>query len=73
MRNPERLNDFYDEIKRIHKEYFPDWRFGQFMSNWLGWIYQEKKKNKFFPEENKMLEYLKEYVGEDNVYKERKE
>ena len=29
MRNPERLDLFYDELKRIHKEAFPDWRFGQ--------------------------------------------
>ena len=38
MRNPERLDSFYDELKRIHKEAFPDWRFGQLCSNFFGWL-----------------------------------
>ena len=33
MRDPERLDAFYDELKRIHKTYFPDWRFGQLVEN----------------------------------------
>ena len=33
MRDPNRLDAFYDELKEIHKEYYPDWRFGQFMVN----------------------------------------
>ena len=62
MRNPERLNDFYDEIKQIHKECFPDWRFGQMCSNFFGWLASEKKIDLFFPEEDKMLDYFKEYA-----------
>ena len=62
MRNPDRLNDFYDQFRDIHKEYFPDWRFGQLISNFFGWLYSEKKIDCFFPEEDKMLGYLKEYV-----------
>ena len=64
MRDPNRLNDFYDEMKRIHKVYFPDWRFGQLMSNFLGWVYSEKKKDPFFPEEEEMLRYFLEFSGE---------
>lgn len=62
MRNVERLDVFYDELKRIHKEYFPDWRFGQLCSNMFGWIMKEKKIDIFFPEEDKMLEYIREYA-----------
>ena len=29
MRDPNRLDRFYDEVKKIHKISFPDWRFGQ--------------------------------------------
>lgn len=61
MRNPERLDPFYDKLKRIHKEAFPDWRFGQLCSNFFGWLMAEKKVDLFFPEEDKMLEYLKEF------------
>lgn len=66
MRNPERLNKFYDEFKRIHAQYFPDWRFGQLVGNFFGWLFTEKKIDYFFPEEDKMIEYLVEYAGEKN-------
>lgn len=61
MRDPMRLDRFYDEVRCIHKKCFPDWRFGQLMSNFLGWVYQEKKIDPFFPEEDKMMEYFREY------------
>ena len=66
MRNPNRLDGFYGELCRIHKTYQPDIRFGQFCSNFFGWLYQEKGVDLFFPEEDRMLEYIKEYVGETN-------
>lgn len=64
MRDPNRLDRFYGELAKIHKEYFPDWRFGQFCSNFFGWLMSEKQVDLFFPEEDKMLEYMKEYVSE---------
>ena len=64
MRDPNRLDKFYDELKKIHKKYFPDWRYGQLCSNFFGWLMGEKKMDLFFPEEDKMLEYFREYVGE---------
>ena len=63
MRNPNRLDKFYDEMKKIHKKSFPDWRFGQLMSNFLGWLYSVKGKDPFFPEEGDMIEYFKEYAN----------
>lgn len=35
MRDPDRLQPLYNELCRIHKEYCPDWRFGQFIMNLL--------------------------------------
>ena len=64
MRDPKRLDKFYSELCRIHKEHFSDWRFGQFCSNFFGWLVGEKEVDLFFPEENKMLGYLREYAGE---------
>lgn len=63
MRAAKRLDDFYDELKQIHKECFPDWRFGQLCSNIFGWIMSEKRIDFFFLEEDKMIEYIKEYAG----------
>ena len=65
MRDPNRLYNFYNEMCYIHRHYFPDWRFGQFCSNFFGWLMSEKNVDLFFPEEDEMIEYLKEYTGVD--------
>jgi hypothetical protein len=62
MRDPNRLDNFYEEVKNIHKENFPDLRFGQFMSNFFGWLTSTKGKDIFFPEEEEMLKLFREYV-----------
>ena len=63
MRDPKRLDKFYDEMKEIHKRHFPDFRYGQLCSNFFGWLMSEKKRDLFFPEEDEMLEYIREYAG----------
>ena len=65
MRDPKRLDNFYQELCTIHKESFPDLRFGQFCSNFFSWIYSEKGMDPFFPEEDLMLKYLREYAQKD--------
>ena len=63
MRNPDRLDSFYEEMCKIHKERFPDWRFGQLMVNFFSWLLSEGKTNDiFFPEEEKMIEWFNEYA-----------
>lgn len=59
MRDPERLEEFYRQLKNAHKTYFPDWRFGQLLINFAGWMSQ--KVDPFFPEEDEMLEYIKQF------------
>lgn len=61
-RYADRLDGFYDVLKDVHKKYFPDWRFGQLMSNFFGWLFSEKGIDLFFPEEPQMLEFIKEYA-----------
>lgn len=63
MRNPNRLDKFYDEMREIHKKSFPDLRFGQLMSNFFGWLHSVKGKDLFFPEEEDMIEYFREYAN----------
>ena len=65
MRDPDRLDTFYATIRNIHRTTFPDWRFGQLMSNFFGWLYETKKIDLFFPEEDEMLKYFKEFAGVD--------
>lgn len=66
IRNPERIDVFTSELNRIWKTYYLDWRFGQFMSNFLGFVQSKKNKDIFFPEESEMLTYLREYCGKEN-------
>ena len=67
MRDPNRLNLFYTKLCEIHKVNFPDWRFGQFCSNFFGWLAYEKKRDLFFPEEDEMLKYLNEFAKDRKV------
>ena len=59
MRNPDRLDKFYDDLKKIHKDNFPDWRFGQFMYNFLSWY----GRDPFYLEESRFLERVNDFVN----------
>ena len=63
MRDINRLDNFYNELKKIHKK-VPDWRFGQFYSNFFCLLMDTKGIDLFFPEEDEMLKYLKEFISE---------
>ena len=57
MRDPNRLGDFYENLKRIHKEKVPDWRFGQLISNFQSWYGNDI----FYLEENQFMSKLNEF------------
>lgn len=59
MRDPNRLDEFYNKLKEIHKEHFPDWRFMQLVNN----IQSFSGSDLFYVEENKFLELLDKYIG----------
>jgi len=63
MRDPKRLDKFYDELKELHKKYLPDWRYGQLMSNFINWMTWSKNKDIFFPEEDDMMHYMKSFIS----------
>lgn len=66
MRNPDRLDSLYYALLTIHKEKYPDQRFGQLISNFFGWVLGEKKcSDIWFPEDGQWLEWIKEYGGEN--------
>lgn len=68
MRDPKRLNNFYRELCDIHQTSFPDFRFGQFCSVFFGWLATEKNRDLFFPEEDEMIDYLKEYARTNGMF-----
>ena len=63
MRDKNRLYGFYEQMRDIHINYFPDWRVGQLCNNFFNWISAKKGRDIFFPEEGTMLEYLKEFAS----------
>lgn len=63
MRDPARIERFLAALGTVwHK--VPDWRFGQLMSNFLGWYVGETGRDIFFPEEDEMLTYLRLFAKE---------
>ena len=71
MRDINRIHPFCEKIADIWAthSFFVDQRFGQLMSNFFGWLMSEKGIDLFFPEENKMLEYFKEYAEKHGGWK----
>lgn len=63
MRDINRLDKFYDELKEIHKKNFPDWRFGQLLVNVLADWQAKTKRDLFFPEEDEMIQIFRDYVN----------
>lgn len=61
MRDPERLNETYTELERLHKKYCPDWRTGQLLSNFLSWL----KEDPFYYEELQFKDLVHRFYAEN--------
>ena len=61
MRDVMRIPPFMERLSTYWQESVPDWRFGQLMSNFLGYVYQETGRDIFFIEEVEMLELMDKY------------
>lgn len=62
MRKAERLDYVYDEICRLHKKYLPDWRFQQFILNYISWHYEEFECDGFYLEDDEIVKKIKEFI-----------
>jgi len=56
MRNPARIDEFCDELKR-YWHLVPQWRFGQLICN----VFRTLKRDPFFLEEDAMLKVFEEF------------
>lgn len=61
MRDASRIYPLCNKLAEYWSQ-SPDLRFGQFMYNFMHWIYNYKRIDPFYVEDDKMLEYLKEYM-----------
>ena len=71
MRDINRLDKFYDELKEIHKKNFPMWRFGQLIVNVLADWQAKTKRDIFFPEEDEMIQIFRDYVNKEQEDEQR--
>ena len=55
MRDPNRLYSFYDELRKLHMTYVPDWRFGQMIMNVFCTM------DIFYMEDDEILRHIREY------------
>ena len=63
MRDVNRLYSFYNELMKIHMEYFPDMRFGQLIINLATWLQTNKNVlDIFYIEDEIMIEYINEFA-----------
>ena len=62
MRDPNRLYGFYTELMSLHMNNAPDIRVGQLFYNFSHWLMYEKLVDIFYVEEDKFMQYMKEYL-----------
>ena len=67
MRNPDRLDSLYDKIKNLHKTLVPDWRFGQFILNFISWYASKYHNDIFYIEDDKIYHYIHEFIDEMGI------
>lgn len=60
MRDIKRIRKFCNELADLWAENVPDWRFGQLICNVFGEMTADGR-DPFFPEEDEMIDYFKNY------------
>lgn len=53
----------YDKFRDLHKDYFPDWRFGQLLVNFFGCIPESD-----FLGDEKLLKYLEQFAHGERLH-----
>jgi len=61
MRDPNRIDKYCQRLATMWKK-FPDWRFGQLLTNVLGEYYARTKRDLFFPEDEELFATLEEIM-----------
>lgn len=65
MRDPARIKPLMAKLANMWQQYAPDWRFGQLMSNFLGFVVSETHQDIFFIEDDKMDELIVKFFKRD--------
>lgn len=64
MRDPKRIDVFCKNLAELwHK--VPDWRFGQLMINYLGYYFEETKRDPWFVEDDDMMSRMQIWIRDE--------
>ena len=69
MRKPERLDEFYDLLKELHKKYLCDWREFQLLYN----MFSSLSEDPFYWEHEKAMDFIRDYFEKNSAYKKENE
>lgn len=61
MRDPNRLQEIYDHIKKLHKEIYPDLRISYVLKDIFDWA-RFKNIDLFYMEDDKVIEMFDQYA-----------
>ena len=64
IRDSNRIDEFCQELATLWKNHYPDMRFGQFVLNLYTYI-SNNARDMFFVEDQQMMQYIKEFCGEE--------
>ena len=64
MRDPNRIDEFCAHLAELWHN-VPDWRFGQFVWNIFGKIFEDTHTSPFYIEDEVMLREMKNYFKEN--------
>ena len=62
MRDINRIDGFMNELGELWRDKVPDWRFGQFILNFISWYYTKYHTDIFYIEDTEMLLAIEEFV-----------
>jgi hypothetical protein len=65
MRDPKRIKPFLEKLGKYWEGRAPDWRFGQLMSNFLGFAWDRANRDIFFIEDDEMSRALDEFFNHE--------
>lgn len=65
MRDPARIKPFMRILAHMWQQHVPDWRFGQLMSNFLGFVVDETKRDIFFIEDEEMERMMLKFFARE--------
>lgn len=66
MRDPTRIKPFAQKLAHMWQQHVPDWRFGQLMSNFLGFVVAETNRDIFFIEDGEMESLMLKFFKQED-------